>query len=87
MLSQPRISTSWMQPLNEEFLGYLPHSEMRPEMIPTDFSLPFIKDNTYKINLDLRHFAPEEIHVKCDRNILEVSGKHEKKSEDDSNEQ
>ena len=78
MLSRPRFATSWMHPLNEDFIGYLPHSEM----IPADLSTPIIKENTYRINLDLRHFSPDEISVKCEKNLLHVSGKHHKESED-----
>lgn len=46
---------------------------------------PVIKDNKFNLALDLHQFKPEEVQVKFDdKNMLQVRGKREVKSDDGS---
>ena len=90
MLSLPRFTRSLMDSLDDDFLIY-PLDYLVPQQSAkknanqtTQLAVPSIKDNKYSLSLDLHHFDPSEVSIKVDQNSLQISGKHEKKSDDGS---
>jgi len=87
MLSLPRFTQSLLNSFDDDFHIYpldyvLPKGNTLATTPKTQLAVPVIKDNKYNLALDLSHFEPSEIKVKLDKSSLQISGKHEKKSED-----
>jgi len=51
----------------------------RWSMLPGDARFT---DNAFDVDLDIRGYRPEELNVKVEKNMLEVDGKHEERSDD-----
>ncbi|XP_059482619.1 heat shock protein hsp-16.2-like [Neocloeon triangulifer] len=66
----------------DSFFRYSPLMQMLPRSMPLEAAET--SGNTYRINLDVSSFKPEDIKVSLKDRVLTIDAKMEKKSEDGS---
>lgn len=72
-MPMPSASSSTPPPQTASHGGGLAHSET---------SVVRNENGHFNVSLDVKHFKPEEITVKCDGNSISIHGKHEERSDE-----
>ncbi|KAH9367019.1 hypothetical protein HPB48_021163 [Haemaphysalis longicornis] len=70
-----RQQTTGVCPASQKSTGVCPYRQQQGSAVACT-------PDKFAINVDTRHFAPEEISVKTEENCVVIHGKHEEKSDD-----